>query len=224
MAGAPEVAKWPENQRIRAGYTFVLRNGRIYSIGIPLDSPLMPRRNETVPYFIICCTSLEFEFYKNYVDPALDPWPRRRSDLSFYIFNSEIPDNFNSWIPLRLSIFREQHTSLEVDPGSGELETTRHGVRIEEQFWESSGQIAAIPDLSHALLILRMLKAGPTRGRKDSDLAKIDALTKLIRIKAIVLRIGPRQLWLRKPQFNCKEDWRGPYCAFVFPTDLNTLH
>jgi hypothetical protein len=82
----------------------------------------------------------------------------------------------------------------------------------------------AIPDLSRALLILRTSASGPTVDPKNEDTSKIMALSRLIRIKTVLLRIGLREFWLREHQLTCKEDDMLPYCAFVFPTDLSSLH
>jgi hypothetical protein len=214
MTGARVVSKQPGFQGTKHGYVSARNAAGVPShIAIPQSSDLIPREDEVVPFFVVRYIAIDFDFYKNYVDLPSGPWRQGKPDLSFYIL---------AW-PNKLS---NVNSTLQLNLNSGELEVWGRSAELEEKKWQSSGRIAAIPDLSRALLIVRIesMTIVPSLDPKDPKVAKVAGLRKMIKIKRIRLRIGPREFWLNHDQFSCKDDIYGEhYCAFIFPADLNTL-
>lgn len=207
IEGAKIIAKQPIHKYTHGGYISAWsKPGGPYQIGIPQSSALMPRPEEVVPFYVIEYTALQFAFYKNYVDLESGPWPQGKPDISFEVYS--------------------RPATLQFDLNSREVWVENGATKIDEKHLQSSGQIAAIPDLSHALLILKIRSfTFPTLDSENPDVAKIDALRKMMRIRGrVTLRIGSREFRITELQFACKQDDQGwPYCTFVFPADLNTL-
>jgi len=213
MAGVKIVAKHPIGKPTKDGYIASSdESGTPLQINIPLNSKLMPRPDEVVPNFVLRYTGMYFQFYKNHVDfDKYVEWgvSLQKPDLSFSVETR--PDS--------------NPIGLGYNLNSGKVEAYGTRIKAEQKHWQSSGQIAAIPDLAGVQMILRPTSIMfPTLDGKDPNFIKTKALRGKIKLESMQLRIGSREFWFSETDLTCKQVRNeAQICAFIFPADLDKL-
>jgi hypothetical protein len=211
---APELASY--RRRLESGISTILlhpaqrsetayvtrfdASGRPIEVGIPASSSLVPREAETVAYYLLGDTGLDFGFHVN-IKSAED---LTTSDLK----KRAVPD-------LAFSITSDEYQG-EPDQGTYELryDLVRHELSIHAyrmpsnpEYWRTNAKLLAVPDLGGTQLVVRIhdLVGPPEPPTKSAAFtAKRSALDRLrdqLRLESLSLKISAREFALFDRRF-----------------------
>jgi hypothetical protein len=161
------------------------------AVSIPHSSPLMPQRDEVIPYYVLRYSGLQFSFFKIprldsevAADAAANPQP----DLSFDVGTDTGEKSSEDY-------------SLEYDLKSKKLTIFASDLASDPQYWRSNNHILAVPDLSNAQLAVQiddiMVPTLPASGQRDATGQTLSRLRSQMQLSTLILNINTRELWIK---------------------------
>ncbi len=165
--------------------------GRVEEVAIMDDSPLMPRRDEVIPYYLLRLSGLTFSFIKTHHDEAEfvadDYLKRPRADLSFSVHTNDRG---------------RSSYSLNYDLGSKELTIFANDLFSDPQYWQSNNQIQAVPDLPNTQMAVQIsdtfLPKMTITGERDPESKSLSLLRSQMQLDSLILKINTRELWVKR--------------------------
>jgi hypothetical protein len=207
----------------RTGYVSVRdANGRPQAVSIPRSSPLMPQRDEVIPYFVLRYSGIRFEFFRSpRPDSELtaEGTARPQADLSFDVATDT-------------GEISSQDYSLDYDLKSKKLTIFASDLTSDPQYWRSNNRILAVPDLSNAQLSVQiddtMVPTLPITGHRDTTGKTLSRLRSQMELQSLILKINTRELWIKGRDKDMKrlQNWgTQPFVCYemVFPKAVDDL-
>jgi hypothetical protein len=187
------------NEILRAGNErsslgFISRRGPSgpEAVSIPRTSSLMPQRSETIPFYLLKYSGLQFSFFINHHDEseivADDEAARPNPDLWFDVSTSTGEAGSTDY-------------SLEYDLKSHQLTIFASDLISDPQFWRSNNRVQAVPDLSGVQLVLKiddtMVPRLPVNGEQDRTGRTLSGLRSQMQLDSLIFKVNTRELWIK---------------------------
>jgi hypothetical protein len=191
LQGVKEILR-ARNQRSNLG--FISRRGPSgpEAVSIPRKSPLMPQRSETIPFYLLTYSGLQFSFLLNHHGGsefvAEDEGTRPEPDLWFDVST----ENGEA---------RSTEYSLEYDLKSHQLTIFASDLISDPEYWRSNNRIQAVPDLSGVQLALKiddtMVPSLPLNGERDHAGRTLSRLRSQMQLDSMIFKVNTRELWIK---------------------------
>jgi hypothetical protein len=196
-------------------------SGRAEEVAIPNGSPLMPRRDEEIPYYLLRFSGLDFSFFRQAHDASADfvadDFLRHpRSDLSFGVDTNE-----------------KSHYSLEYNLESKELTIYALDLYTDPQYWQSNNVIQAVPDLANTQMAVKiddsMVPRLSSTIERDPEVQTLCRLRSQMELESLILKINTRELWVKRNKMRDVQRVSGgtvrPTTVYltILPKDIDSL-
>lgn len=213
------------DQKSIAGTGFISRRGPggPEAVSIPSNSPLMPQRDELIPFYLLRYSGLQFSsFRKHHSDSefvADDVKTRPEPDLWFEVGTETGAKN-------------DQVYDLEYDLQSHQLTIFASDLFSDPKYWRSNNQIQAVPDLSNAQLALQIdntvMPMLPVDGRLDAVGQTLSHLRSQMHLGSVILKINTRELWIKgrkRDMTRLVNSGPRPFAVYttIFPKNVDDL-
>jgi hypothetical protein len=172
-------------------------HGRPEAVAIPHSSPLMPQRDEVIPYYVLRYSGLSFAFFKS---------PRPDAELRAEQTASAQPDlSFDvGTVGTDTGEKTSEDYSLDFDLESKKLTIFASDLASDPQYWRSNNHILAVPDLSNARLgvqiddtMVPMVPTLPVGGERNATGQTLSRLRSQMQLESLILKINTRELWIK---------------------------
>jgi hypothetical protein len=162
------------------------------AISIPQNSPLMPRRDEMIPFYLLRYSGLQFSFFRS-----------RHSDSELVASDPKSLPAPNLWFEVSTETGEtgSNDYNLEYDLQSHELSIMASNLFSDPQYWRSDNQIQAVPDLSRTQLVLRiddtMVPKMSMNGERDESAQTLSRLRSQMKLGSLIFKVNTRELWIK---------------------------
>jgi hypothetical protein len=197
-------------------------NGLPEEVSIPRFSPLMPQRDEVIPYYVLRYSGLNFSFFKiprPDSEIAANATARPQPDLSFDVSTDTGEKSSEDY-------------TLDYNLKTKKLTIWASDLPSDPQYWQSNNHIQAVPDLSYAELAVQiddtMFPTLSVSGQRDAAGQTLSRLRSQMELQSLILNINTRELWIKGRDRDMKRlenSGSRPFAAYVtvFPKSVDDL-